>query len=109
MSRPEAKNRSSVEEGTTPLLSTDIVNEMPKPKLSTKQKFGLMVKLLPYMTPLALVYFAEYLVNQSVDPVLNFPHDKLFSGKEYVYYQVILTHTFPPPNLKGYLSSGSIH
>jgi len=41
------------------------------------------------MTPLAIVYFGEYLINQSVSPVLLFPEDTTFRGKEYVYYQAL--------------------
>lgn len=45
-----------------------------------------MLKLLPYMAPLFLVYFGEYLINQGITPVLLFP-DSPFDGKEYTYYQ----------------------
>lgn len=46
-----------------------------------------MVRLLPYMLPLGLVYFGEYLINQSIVDILVFPKS-FFSGKEYIYYQV---------------------
>jgi hypothetical protein len=39
------------------------------------------------MLPLILVYFAEYLINQGIAPVLKFP-GSLADGREYVYYQV---------------------
>jgi battenin len=61
---------------------------LPKPKLSWSTKMRLMSKLLPFMIPLAIVYFAEYLINQATSPVLLFPNSS-FSGKEYIYYQAL--------------------
>jgi len=55
----------------------------------------LLGKLMPYMVPLFLVYFGEYLINQGIASVLTFP-DSFVSGKEYMYYQfwyVITLHS----------------
>jgi len=57
-----------------------------KEKLAFKTQMYLLSKLLPYMAPLFLVYFGEYLINQGIASVLTFP-DSPFDGKEYTYYQ----------------------
>lgn len=55
-------------------------------------KLGLVKELLyPFMLPLMLVYFAEYLINQGITPVLLFPlkdHSILFRKyrDQYVLY-----------------------
>lgn len=66
------------------------INEPEKPKrvLSPKEKLRLTIPLLKYTVPLFFVYFAEYLINQSVDPVLTFPYTH-WACKEYVYYQAL--------------------
>eukprot|EP01114_Cavostelium_apophysatum_P016369 TRINITY_DN4635_c0_g1_i1.p1 TRINITY_DN4635_c0_g1~~TRINITY_DN4635_c0_g1_i1.p1 ORF type:complete len:455 (+),score=91.68 TRINITY_DN4635_c0_g1_i1:102-1367(+) len=70
-----------------PLLSSS------KPKavrLPFAHQMRLVLKLLPYMIPLALVYFGEYLINQSITKALNFPNNSHFKdGKSYQYYQAI--------------------
>jgi hypothetical protein len=45
-----------------------------EPTLTGARRLRLMLSLLPFMLPLALVYFAEYLINQSVDATWNFKH-----------------------------------
>jgi len=69
---------------------TEVVsqNRETKSTLPTKTKLRLMFQLLPYMIPLSLVYFGEYLINQGISPVMLFPKSDL-AGKEYVYYQAI--------------------
>jgi hypothetical protein len=37
-----------------------------KVKLSGSRKANLLLQLLPYMTPLFVVYFGEYLINQGI-------------------------------------------
>src|SRR4051794_32511889 len=59
----------------------------PEPKLTIGRQVVLMGKLLPFMLPLFLVYFGEYLINQGIASVLTFP-DSPFDGKEYLYYQL---------------------
>jgi len=86
MSKPDKKRVVDIDK--LPEASTILAERAPDP-LSIKQKLVLMVKLIPYMAPLAIVYFGEYLINQSVTPVLLFPEDKIFRGREYVYYQAL--------------------
>jgi len=61
---------------------------VPKVALPVRTKLRLLFQLLPYMLPLSVVYFGEYLINQGVSPVMLFPKSAL-SGKEYEYYQAI--------------------
>ncbi len=60
--------------------------EQGKQKLPYRTMVYLLGKLMPYMVPLFLVYFGEYLINQGIASVLTFP-DSFVSGKEYMYYQ----------------------
>ena len=60
--------------------------EQGKQKLPIRTMAYLLGKLMPYMVPLFLVYFGEYLINQGIASVLTFP-DSFVSGKEYMYYQ----------------------
>lgn len=46
------------------------------------------------MIPLFLVYFGEYLINQSIDPVLEYPRDTIIHPHEYVYYQALYFSNF---------------
>jgi battenin len=86
MSNPNTKKDPEQER----LLNDKGVYEpVPEGDLPIKRKFSLMWGLVPYMAPLAIVYFMEYLINQSVSPVLLFPKSKTFTGKEYVYYQAL--------------------
>lgn len=66
----------------------DLLTGTEPSKLTPRQKMQLFVKLLPYMIPLAAVYYGEYLINQGVSPVLVYP-DSLVAGDEYKYYQAI--------------------
>jgi len=88
MTKPDKNKKLQLEQESL-LRSSGIFTDVPEQELGIKQKLGLMVKLLPYMTPLAIVYFGEYLINQSVTPVLLFPQDNTFKGKEYIYYQAL--------------------
>jgi len=86
MSKPDKKRYIDI---NNPPKPQSIFTEKAEDPLSVKHKLGLMVRLLPYMSPLAIVYFGEYLINQSVSPVLLFSEDETFRGKEYVYYQAL--------------------
>lgn len=58
--------------------------------LSLSRRLTLLFKLLPYMLPLAVVYFAEYLINQSVDPVFRYADEKLVKvDDQYAFLQLI--------------------
>jgi hypothetical protein len=41
--------------------------------LSARTKLRLLFQLLPYMMPLSLVYFGEYLINQGIVSVMTYP------------------------------------
>lgn len=69
--------------------------EKKKAKLPLKTQVILLGKLIPFMLPLFLVYFGEYLINQGISPVLRFP-DSPFDCKEYLYYQLWYACTFIP-------------
>lgn len=64
-------------------------NHEGAPKLTFKQQLSLWWRLMPYMIPLFIVYFGEYLINQGIDPELVFYNTKLFKGKaeQYRIYQ----------------------
>jgi len=89
MTKPDLNKKFLTEDESSLLKNPGIFTEGPQPDLKVKQKLGLMFKLLPYMTPLAIVYFAEYLINQAVTPVLLFPENQTFRGHEYVYYAAL--------------------
>jgi len=89
MTKPDKTKSIQVEEQERRSLLKDPFEEQSQQDLQVKHKLRLMVRLVPFMTPLAIVYFAEYLINQSVTPVLLFPETTTFSGKEYVYYQAL--------------------
>jgi len=83
------------EEDTVPIYQTDNLkkDEVTDPatveeKLSFFQQFSLMKSLLPYMIPLSIVYFDEYLINQGIDPVLTFS-DAYVGEHSYEFYQAI--------------------
>jgi len=73
------------------LAPTALETNAPKPKkLPLMTQLRLLVRLLPFMIPLGLVYFGEYLINQGITPVLKFDHPNFVKDKKaYLYYQAI--------------------
>lgn len=62
----------------------------PKVKqMSIKEKVIVIKSLLPYMIPLALVYFAEYTINQALFELIYFPSTWLTPSQQYRWYQVL--------------------
>ncbi|KAI0232056.1 Battenin [Lamellibrachia satsuma] len=62
----------------------DVVKQM-----SIKEKVIIIKSLLPYMIPLALVYFAEYTINQALFELVQFPSTWLSFSQQYRWYQVL--------------------
>lgn len=91
----KSKDGPLIQSADEQLIGKDSAENVPSKethaKLDNKTKVHLMVKLLPFMIPLATVYFSEYLINQGVDPALNYENEKLIpnSDKQYMYYQLI--------------------
>eukprot|EP01119_Soliformovum_irregulare_P015001 TRINITY_DN4173_c0_g1_i1.p1 TRINITY_DN4173_c0_g1~~TRINITY_DN4173_c0_g1_i1.p1 ORF type:complete len:416 (+),score=75.44 TRINITY_DN4173_c0_g1_i1:38-1285(+) len=88
---PDEKERliSDEKETITQTIIVEEVTPIPEPAMTLRHKAKLMVRLLPYMLPLAAVYFGEYLINQGVSPLLVYPRDPAFAGREYTYYQAL--------------------
>ncbi|XP_061416401.1 battenin isoform X4 [Lethenteron reissneri] len=85
------------EESQRPLLGTDSDDLAPDPNnehyglendiLSFKDKWLIVKSLLRFTVPLALVYFAEYFINQGLFELLYFPNYYLSHGDQYRWYQ----------------------
>jgi len=88
MTKPDKKRKQELDEENLLRSSSQVFKDIEL-DLTLKHKLKLMVRLLPFMTPLAIVYFGEYLINQAVTPVLLFPQNRTFRGKEYIYYQAL--------------------
>ena len=60
----------------------------PKDTLSIRERLSILFPLLQYMIPLFFVYYAEYLINQGVLPVLLFdgPFEEVLFKKEYNFF-----------------------
>jgi battenin len=58
------------------------------PMKSMKEKFIYIQSLIPYMIPLALVYFFEYFINQGLFELVYFPEIFLNSSEQYRWFQV---------------------
>lgn len=85
------------EESQRPLLGTDSDDLAPDPNnehyglendiLSLKDKWLIVKSLLRFTIPLAVVYFAEYFINQGLFELLYFPNYYLTHGDQYRWYQ----------------------
>ncbi|PAV60708.1 hypothetical protein WR25_02914 [Diploscapter pachys] len=74
-------------------------------KLNLFQRLELIVPLIPLMAPLAVVYFAEYMINQGLTELIFFNCAKgahLTQASQYRWYQVLY-------QLGVFLSRSSIH
>ncbi|GMR52594.1 hypothetical protein PMAYCL1PPCAC_22789, partial [Pristionchus mayeri] len=66
--------------------------KVPQRALSMKEKLILIVPLLKYMIPLALVYFGEYIINQGIVQLIFFDCASGFGiskNGQYRWYQVL--------------------
>ncbi|XP_064631993.1 battenin-like isoform X2 [Lineus longissimus] len=94
---PKSCKCGNSKESTTPLLVDEDTGDGPSmaamergKHLGVKQKLLLIKPLLKYMIPLALVYLAEYFINQGLTELLYFPNETWLSQNEqYRWYQVI--------------------
>ncbi|XP_041094764.1 battenin isoform X2 [Polyodon spathula] len=57
--------------------------------LGLKEKGFVVMGLLKYMIPLAVVYFAEYFINQGLFELLYFPKSNLKHSEQYRWYQTL--------------------
>ncbi|XP_039598748.1 battenin-like isoform X2 [Polypterus senegalus] len=57
--------------------------------LSFTEKLSIIRGLLKFMVPLAVVYFAEYFINQGLFELLYFPHAPLRHSEQYRWYQTL--------------------
>ncbi|XP_015781751.1 battenin isoform X2 [Tetranychus urticae] len=69
------------------IISYQTVRE-PEIGLTLREKSILMKGLLGFMIPLAVVYFAEYLINQALFELVYFPGIWLSHNEQYRWYQV---------------------
>ncbi|KAK3889151.1 hypothetical protein Pcinc_006728 [Petrolisthes cinctipes] len=78
--------RQEEEEERSILDPTDL-----QPSLSFGQKMSVVPSLLKYMVPVALVYIAEYVINQGLMELIYFPEDSawLDHHEQYRWYQVM--------------------
>ncbi|XP_032831551.1 battenin isoform X2 [Petromyzon marinus] len=87
----------AAEESQRPLLGADSDDLTPDPNnehyglendiLSFKDKWLIVKSLLRFTIPLAVVYFAEYFINQGLFELLYFPNYYLSHGDQYRWYQ----------------------
>ncbi|CRL01715.1 CLUMA_CG014931, isoform A [Clunio marinus] len=70
-------------------MGDDVAKEDIVPKMKTVTEKLIYIKsLVPYMLPIALVYFFEYFINQGLFELVYFPDIFLDSSEQYRWYQV---------------------
>ncbi|XP_068779363.1 battenin isoform X8 [Struthio camelus] len=69
-----------------PLLGTP---PAPPARLTLARKWRIVKGLLKYLVPLAIVYFAEYFINQGLLELLYFPASRLSHAEQYRWYQLL--------------------
>ncbi|KAH0626574.1 hypothetical protein JD844_001636 [Phrynosoma platyrhinos] len=76
-----------------PLLGDNITHwntpETQSPKLSLQEKGQVVKGLLKYLIPLAVVYFAEYFINQGLFELLYFQKAPFSHPQQYRWYQML--------------------
>jgi battenin len=78
-----------VEEAEAEPETTDAKDHDSLTPLTVSEKLRVLRQLTPYLWALGSVYFFEYMINQSVDPVLVFPNSTLIPEKhQYTSYQL---------------------
>ena len=78
-----------VEEAEAEPETTDTKDHDSLTPLTVSEKLRVLRQLTPYLWALGSVYFFEYMINQSVDPVLVFPNSTLIPEKhQYTSYQL---------------------
>uniref|UniRef100_S4RAQ4 Battenin n=1 Tax=Petromyzon marinus TaxID=7757 RepID=S4RAQ4_PETMA len=79
----------AAEESQRPLLGADSDDLTPDPNNEhyALDKWLIVKSLLRFTIPLAVVYFAEYFINQGLFELLYFPNYYLSHGDQYRWYQ----------------------
>eukprot|EP01117_Protostelium_nocturnum_P008131 TRINITY_DN2900_c0_g1_i1.p1 TRINITY_DN2900_c0_g1~~TRINITY_DN2900_c0_g1_i1.p1 ORF type:complete len:441 (+),score=125.29 TRINITY_DN2900_c0_g1_i1:76-1398(+) len=86
---PIKKNAKEGEDD--PLINSSHYDQslIPKESLTLKDQLWLIVRLLPYTTPLFLVYFMEYYINNTLAPMLLFPDQSISNLRDqYFIYNI---------------------
>ncbi|XP_028914618.1 battenin isoform X1 [Ornithorhynchus anatinus] len=81
---PEASSRQPLLDGQDQELSLN-----SSPTLSFKDRWSVFKGLLHYLIPLAIVYFAEYFINQGLFELLFFRNSSLSHAQQYRWYQML--------------------
>jgi len=73
--------------------SEEIAELTEKPKIGSstltfREKCLLLLPLLPYMIPLAVVYFMEYAINTGIQPAMTFDSSIAYKD-QYIWYQLL--------------------
>nr|XP_048316080.1 battenin isoform X1 [Myodes glareolus]XP_048316081.1 battenin isoform X1 [Myodes glareolus]XP_048316082.1 battenin isoform X1 [Myodes glareolus]XP_048316083.1 battenin isoform X1 [Myodes glareolus] len=95
LTSPEAQDPGGEDEAETaarqPLIGTETPASNPGSgwDLSFQERWTVFKGLLRYITPLVLVYFAEYFINQGLFELLYFRNTSLSHAQQYRWYQML--------------------
>lgn len=95
LTSPEAQDPGGEDEAETaarqPLIGTETPESNPGSSwdLSFQERWTVFKGLLRYITPLVLVYFAEYFINQGLFELLYFRNTSLSHAEQYRWYQML--------------------
>lgn len=95
LTSPEAQDPRGEDEAETaarqPLIGTETPESNPGSSwdLSFQERWTVFKGLLRYITPLVLVYFAEYFINQGLFELLYFRNTSLSHSEQYRWYQML--------------------
>lgn len=95
LTSPEAQDPGGEDEAETaarqPLIGTETPESNPGSgwDLSFQERWTVFKGLLRYITPLVLVYFAEYFINQGLFELLYFRNTSLSHAQQYRWYQML--------------------
>ncbi|CAO2583257.1 CLN3 [Lemmus lemmus] len=95
LTSPEAQDPGGEDEAETaarqPLIGTETPESNPGSSwdLSFQERWTVFKGLLRYITPLVLVYFAEYFINQGLFELLYFRNTSLSHAQQYRWYQML--------------------
>ncbi|XP_038191097.1 battenin [Arvicola amphibius] len=95
LTSPEAQDPGGEDEAETAARQPLIGSETPESNpgfswdLSFQERWIVFKGLLRYITPLVLVYFAEYFINQGLFELLYFRNTSLSHAQQYRWYQML--------------------
>ncbi|XP_075828340.1 battenin [Microtus pennsylvanicus] len=95
LTSPEAQDPGGEDEAETaarqPLIGAETPESNPGSSwdLSFQERWTVFKGLLRYITPLVLVYFAEYFINQGLFELLYFRNTSLSHAEQYRWYQML--------------------